>query len=83
MAAASWLRPMAVSSASSKLWLPSEMRLTPATRSARSCSASTSPGLASTVISSSARPDWNVSRTAWITRATAVGRHNPGVPPPK
>src|SRR5436853_182678 len=48
--AAEWIRPSAVSIASSKLCTPSEIRLMPAARKPRKRAASTVPGLASSVI---------------------------------
>ena len=84
-AAASWLRPSAASRRSSKAC---DRRSTGGSRprrgGAESCAASVSPGLTSTVISSSAAGRAaKVARAASSTRPSAAGRQSPGVPPPK
>ncbi len=48
-----WMRPMASRARASKLWAPTESRLTPAARSASNGACSPVPGLTSRVISAS------------------------------
>ena len=76
------MRPSERSSASLKLWAPSERRFTPARRSLRSLSGEAVPGLASMVISASARtrPE---SRISPSSRSMASAGSSDGVPPPK
>ena len=78
-AAASWLRPSAASSRSSNACTPIDSRLTPAPRSAGRCASSTSPGLASTVISSAyaARAAERRARRLDHARRARPRRHSP------
>src|SRR4029453_1899362 len=79
--AASWTRPRAASTRSSKLWAPIETLATPAPTSPAAIAASTVSGLASTVTSAPGATG-SSSRSRASTRARSSAGSRVGVPPP-
>ena len=78
---APWMRPSALSMASSKLCTPTEMRLTPASRKPRKRAASTVPGFASSVTSAPGSSGRR-ARTPESSASIDSGENRLGVPPP-
>jgi hypothetical protein len=78
---ASWTRPRAARTRSSKLWAPIDTRDTPAAASPSAMAASTVSGLASTV-TSAVGANASSSRSRPSTRPRSPGGSRVGVPPP-
>ena len=79
---ASWTRPSAASLAASKLWTPSDSRLTPAAKKPANFARSKVPGLASSVISASGASG-SRARMPASSRSIDAAENRLGVPPPK